>query len=306
MPHTATSSETPSPLHIAVYKGNVQSVRSILQKGGAEVGAVIVYNQTPLHTAIRLGAAPSARQEIIRLLLIHEADIRKQDVFGNNALHYAASEHSDVLAFLLNDLPPATEKNTAVREQNKAGCTPLALAVQSGNLGAVQSLLPLSDLKAKDSRGATALHHAAELTPHDDATKRGISVEIALMLLTDTDLDVDDGTENNDTALHYAADKGSVALVNLLVEKSGKSLHAENSEGHTPLQLATLSNARAMLSNEQLRFAGFPGHTANRHAVIAALSAALSEPRAMQNADMDMVSEDDGSKRERREVGARV
>ena len=271
--HTNT---TPSPLHSAVYNGDAHQVADLIEKGASVVGT-IVGGQTPLHTAVRLCAVPNERLAIIRELIQsrhpHKADISAVDDLGNNALHYAACEHKQVLAFILDKTPQGPALDQTLGACNDAGCTPLVLAVKAGNIGVVEILLKLpgSAVGAADKRGATALHHAAELTPYDDATVEGMSLKIAQLLLDNTNTDVTACTLDEDTALHYAASRGSEALVKLLVERAGPGADAKNSEGNTPLELAKLSNARATSSNEQLRFAGFPGHTANRYAVITAL-----------------------------------
>jgi len=273
-----TDATPPSPLHTAVYHGNVYQVSALLDQW-VDVREVIVGGQTPLHTAVRLCAAhPDERLAIIDELLQHKADISTKDDVGNNVLHYAASEQAQVLRRILERTPQGPVRDEALRAQNRTGCTPLVLAVQAGNIGAVQLLAPPphSAVGVADLQGATALHHAAELTPYDDATEAGVSLEIAELLLRNTDIDVAACTHNGDTALHFAASRGGAALVKLLVEKSPgttTSAEAKNGDGHTPLDLAKLSDARATLSNEQLRFAGFPGHTANRYAVITALEA---------------------------------
>jgi len=269
----------PTALHTAVHRGDAREVARLLKAaagGRNDVASVMVGGQTPLHTAVRLGAAG---HDIVGALLACSADITAQDAFGNNALHYAASEQSGVLELILARTPPGKALLDAAGARNTAGCTPLARAVQAGSIPAVQMLLRTRPgcVGEADARGATALHHAAELTPFDDATQRGgVSVEIAELLLgCGGGLQVGALTHNRDTALHYAAAKGSVALVNLLVHSAGgEGVDAPNADKRTPLDLATLSSASAASSNEQLRFAGFPGHSANRHAVIAALLAA--------------------------------
>jgi len=270
--HTTT---TPSPLHRAVYNGNAHRVQELIDPC-CGINDQIVGGHTPLHTAVRLSGAPSERLTIIRKLIQHGADISKEDDFGNNALHYAAPEQQEeVLSAILSSTLPGPALDKTLGASNRAGCTPLALAVQAGNIGVVKILIGLPGSAtgaAADNRGATALHHAAELTPYDDATAEGMSFEIAKLLLAHTDIDVAACTNDGDaTALHYAASKGGEALVKLLVETAGTGADEKNRDGYTPLELAKLSNARATLSSEQLRFAGFPGHTANRYAVIRAL-----------------------------------
>lgn len=72
-------------LHKCAYDGDVRVSQWLLQHG-AIVDAKDVHDTTPLLVAVKMG-----REDIVDLLLKHNADPNQKDSHGNRAVHYCAS-----------------------------------------------------------------------------------------------------------------------------------------------------------------------------------------------------------------------
>lgn len=108
--------------------------------------------------------------ECFELLLPH-GDLHQVDIDGCNLLHRAASIRYNQEASIRNLVYLASVVDPLVPEP-QFGFSPLALAVKSGSLQAVETLLPLSDLSAVDAHGRTPLHLAqacGKAYPHESA-----------------------------------------------------------------------------------------------------------------------------------------
>jgi ankyrin repeat protein len=272
-----------------VFAGSLEAVEKVL--GQAPAGSVdtrMMFQQTPLHVAIRFTPPWRDKVKIIQSLLAHGADITKQDSSQNNALHFAVCEPGDVLQLLLAGSPAREAKTAAVHAANLAGYTPLFTAVLAGNIDAVKALAAFdpSCLQFKDARGHTALHHAAQLTPHDDALlTHGLSYRMAAFLMLHG-VRCEPTTADGDTALHYAAEKGSVDLVQLL-RWGGAHVESLNNKQKTPLLLASKAQEEATRHNHNLFLYSLPGNRANRDQVVFAMQGPTptEDPRTPRAAD---------------------
>lgn len=79
---------------------------------------------------------------------------------------------------------------------------------------------------------------------HLSVVRGDVAVCSALLALGSTDVSERDATGN--CALHFAADRGLVALARLLLDR-GADLHAEDALGNTPLMLAELCDHADMV-----------------------------------------------------------
>jgi ankyrin repeat protein len=204
----------------------------------------------------------------------HPDDLNAPDAAGATLLHVVAqdTEHPEKVAYLLS------RSGVEIDAQQADGTTPLYRAALTGNLPAVELLLragadpgscnsdnrwtvlmvavaqdhpeivrrllaqPGIDVNARDERGRTALHLAAELgrgaiasllVEHSGSDlnakdERGMTplaaaafsgdAEITAILLSRSDVEVNVVDRNRNTALAWAAQAGNVAVVRLLVD----------------------------------------------------------------------------------------
>ncbi len=159
------------------------------------------------------------------------------------------------------------------------GATPLQLAAAAGRVDLVRVLLDRgADVRARDARGATALHRAAG------------APEVARLLL-EHGADVTVIDEAGQTPLHWAAvDADGAATVTLL--RAQHAVMTTDHLGRTPLHLAArfgrAEAVRALASAERGihavdRYGATPLHVAARHghdAVVTALAGAGAAPDA--------------------------
>lgn len=179
-----------TPLHWAVKVRNLAIVRVLLD-AGSDVDVATADGDTPLIWAIAnpTPAEQDVQMEIITLLLAHGANVAAQNNVGYTALQQAAIDGFAHAA---------------------------ALLLECDGVG----------LNIHDSRGRTALHHAA-MEILLDGDYDGL---IRMLLKAGADFEALD--EARDTALHLAARMGAVTSVKLLVQK-GTWWERENSEGNT-------------------------------------------------------------------------
>ncbi|RUS35439.1 hypothetical protein BC938DRAFT_483540 [Jimgerdemannia flammicorona] len=111
-------------LHIAVDAGKDHIVRELVSHMGADVNAIDMVHQRPIHHAV-------VRQNtLITAMLIHElgADINAKDQYGWTPLHHAAvAQRSDCTHILLQHVQ--IDPNV----QNYKGYTPLHMSVLTGS-----------------------------------------------------------------------------------------------------------------------------------------------------------------------------
>ena len=122
----------------------------------------------------------------------------------------------------------------AVNEQDRAGRTPLHLALMRGNHNEVGPLLARgADLSLADRRGWTALHHAA-------AAKGNTGALIRMMLEANPDLDINVQSRRGETPLHIAVANpdGAGAIQELL--RSGADAQLTDRRRRTPRDLAEI------------------------------------------------------------------
>ena len=156
--------EGETPLHIAVKKGNVGSVKVLLERNaGTNIGDNI--NQNALHCSI---STPHCSYEVVSMVAekMKERcpdDLNDQDFDGNTALHLAAKYSRSELMELLSDLDPNVE--------NIHGETALHMAVKMGEKKEIEALLDQFyaedkdhsvNVDKKDSMGCTSLYRSAE------------------------------------------------------------------------------------------------------------------------------------------------
>lgn len=189
---------TPEGIFEAVETGNRAAIAIFID---AKVSTEIrnSRNWTPLMMAAFYG-----RDEIVDLLMQHDADVNASDLGGNSALHWAAfGGHTNCLKQLILH-------RAKISASNNFGWTPLMQAV-ARNHPMVVSLLIASGVNLDNiaDDGYTALHKAAALG-HSDIVK--------LLLIEGADKDIK--TIDGDTAYKLAIKNKHEDIIALLAPKT--------------------------------------------------------------------------------------
>lgn len=226
------------PLHYAALNGNL-GIINILLSHGADASPQSNNLRTPLQEAIA-----EDRTKAAMLLIKRGASLTACDHEGWTPLHCAAyKKNLDIVKALVAsgaDVEARTSDWNAKGNERWRRTTPLFLAVWNGQIGVVQTLLSAdADPRAHISDGATCVHAAVY------GKRRG--PWIAGMLL-DADAKRDGGHDialinmkklDGNTALHVAAAKGQVDMVDLLLRR-GADVRAVNGLGRDVLQHAKM------------------------------------------------------------------
>jgi ankyrin repeat protein len=131
-------------LHAAAEEGNINVVKSLLERG-IDINGRNEADQTSLNRAARKG-----NLDIVRLLVERGAEVDSRDMWGWTPLHLASQYgHLEVSRVLVNH-----GANVNARKQDH--CTPLDLSARNGHLGIVKLLLERgADVLAVNDEGQT-------------------------------------------------------------------------------------------------------------------------------------------------------
>ncbi|KAL7637921.1 UNVERIFIED_CONTAM: hypothetical protein RMT77_011534 [Armadillidium vulgare] len=246
-----------TPFHLAVMNGNIETARLLLKKG-AEVNTSRDTLATPLHSA-----AVSGDIALVKLLLENGANIEAVDCNQQSALHKAAANNQGEVILTL------IENGANIEKKDKDSFTPLLLASSSGNTDAVSVLLDkgaLVDVIDKDDK--TPVYWCAhqghlnclkvlleneeavnlidfsdrfDNSPLHEAARNGYLDVVKLLL--EKGSQIDNKNEDEETALHIAAETGQKEVVEELIKNYRFLINDENEDGDSPLHLAS-SNGR--------------------------------------------------------------
>jgi uncharacterized protein len=255
----APKAPTFSAFDYAVREGHIAAAKALLD-GGADVNRELEDGSTPLLRAIL-----NNHHELAMLLLDRGANA-KADKIGWTPLHHVAvnrrpnvlgpgtpwatptgntdsldlirrlvSLGADVNARMTNDL------NTGSRRIfSRFGATPFLLAAKTCDVAGMKLLLELgADPKLRTDAGETGTILAAGLLiwgPGEDPGTEEECLEATQVALEAAD-DVNATNITGDTALHGAAMRGFVSIIDYLVEKGAK-LDAINDKGWAPWTIA--------------------------------------------------------------------
>ncbi|KAK1166425.1 poly [ADP-ribose] polymerase tankyrase-2 isoform X1 [Acipenser oxyrinchus oxyrinchus] len=234
------------PLHNACSYGHYE-VAELLVTHGAVVNVADLWRFTPLHEA-----AAKGKYEICKLLLQHGADPIKKNRDGHTPLDLVKDGDTDIQDLLRGDaaLLDAAKKgclarvkklcspeNVNCRDTQGRHSTPLHLAAGYNNLEVAEYLLQHgAEVNSQDKGGLIPLHNAASYGHVDVA---------ALLIKYNACVNATDTWAF--TPLHEAAQKGKTQLCALLLAH-GADASLTNQEGHSPLDLVTTDDARALLT----------------------------------------------------------
>ncbi|CAK7272647.1 hypothetical protein SEPCBS119000_005236 [Sporothrix epigloea] len=186
-------------------------------------------------------ACLGGHDQIVRLLIDHDADVEIRDEQGRTVLLYMASKRDrgnwtmDTMRLLLGHGYADTEA------RDTDGLTPLLWAVTHGNLQLAEALLDeslgraVADVTAVNDSGETALHMAAKA-----------SHEAMVRLLLRYRADPNALCKYGWTPLHFPSYNDQEAMVSLLLDANA-NVHAEMPGGRTALHLAASQGSEAVV-----------------------------------------------------------
>ncbi|CAB3385435.1 Hypothetical predicted protein [Cloeon dipterum] len=232
-------------LHIAAESGHLQFVKKLLASKpeateaqnldvseSSSGSSLVKYERVNRcdnegRTALHL-AAKSENVDLVKWLLENNADLTLTDMKGNNAIHYAI-ENERMLRFI-------NEKNGhLVNQRLKDGNTTLHLMIQCFcSKEVVAWILEQGDIdiNAKNDLGDTPLLMAC---------KELFSNVAELLLTRNVDVNVPD--TRGKTAMHYAAERGKLGLVQKMYKKGEKMSEVPANLGYFVSEDQTIQNA---------------------------------------------------------------
>ncbi|XP_078679759.1 uncharacterized protein LOC144915337 [Branchiostoma floridae x Branchiostoma belcheri] len=270
----------------ACGKGNLQSVKDVIESGRLRVSVEDETGTTPLHSAAANGhvhiasyllhkgthvdeknhmdetalhlAAGSGDVGMVKLLLEHDANISATDCLGNTALHFAARNGNAKALHLLR-------RKENIDAEGNDNLTALHLATWNGHADIVNNLLRYgADPNKKDKWGHTALHIAA---------REGYPSIAKDLLHFKADVNVQ--ADDDYSALHFAASENHTNVVEILLSSGAAiddrdkfwdtALHSAANNGHarmmkTLIQNGAKVNAGNRYGRTALYAAAFGGH----------------------------------------------
>lgn len=150
----------------AARNGNFSHIEKVLSQKGKRAGPLASLRRTGVNVQDSGGysalhhACLNGHEDIVRLLLAHEASTNLPDSRGSSPLHLAAwAGETDIVRLLLTQPYRPASANLQTIEQE----TPLHCAAQHGHTGALALLLSHdADPNMRNSRGETPLDLAAQ------------------------------------------------------------------------------------------------------------------------------------------------
>lgn len=215
-----TKDESETPLHLAAYRGDIDTLKSVLD-GGADINT----RNAAVRTALHIAVSTSGWGEPIAVELIErKANLDLQDSDGQTALHIVSKCGNFDLAELL------LFKGANADIQDNQGKTALHLASE-GNVEEIVGLLIQfrAQVDCKDRLGETPLHLAIR--------KRKVDISI-LKALLESGADADMKDSDRVTPLQRATIDGKTEAVRLLLQYY-ININAKDPDGHTALHLAS-------------------------------------------------------------------
>jgi ankyrin repeat protein len=201
-------------IHDAAKQGNLDKVRSLVEKDPALVAAKDKGGQTPLHWA-----AASGNVDLVRYLLDKGAAVEAKNGRGLTPLGVAAAQGRIPAAGVL------IERGADVNVRNALNMTPLIIAAEQGAVELVKTLIAARADVGVESQIGTALHRAAI---------RGQTETIQLLLKAGAKTEV---MARGYSPLHLAAMGGHLEALSALV-KGGADVNGLDKGKRTPLHRA--------------------------------------------------------------------
>uniref|UniRef100_A0A8D0C5L2 Transient receptor potential cation channel subfamily A member 1 n=1 Tax=Salvator merianae TaxID=96440 RepID=A0A8D0C5L2_SALMN len=218
-----------APLHLAVQSLHNELVKIFVEHSATDVNLEGEGGNTPI-----LVACYKDNPEALKLLIENGGKICKANSLGSMPVHAAAFSGAkpcmEILMKKGEELGYSSENH--INFTNNGKCSPLHLAVQSGDLEMIKMCIEYgAQIDLKQSDKCTALHFAAT---------QGATEILKLMMSSysgdDPIIDALDG--NKETLLHRTALFDHYELAEYLISMGAK-IDSVDIEGRTPLLLAT-------------------------------------------------------------------
>ena len=210
-----------SPLHCAIDSGALEVVK-VLVRGVAGVRLT----DDDGH-ACHILAASNGHTETVRYLVgLPEVDVDSRDSNNETALHCAARElHPEVVQVLI-------DAGADIDAENENGDSPLDYVVEQRASGALEvvKMLVRAGASVTENYGLSI----AAFFGHTETVR---------YLAGLPEVDVNSRDNNNDTALHYAAQQESHAEAVRVLIDAGADMDTKDDGGHSPLHFASRSGA---------------------------------------------------------------
>jgi len=222
--HAALGGPHPVALHELCAVGEVDTVWLLLHLG-AQVKARDAEGATVLQRAVHSGCVP-----LVSLLIEKTASVNARGAYGYTPLHECSYlGHEPVLRFLL-------QNRANVDALSKNGSTPLLVASREGSVNVVKALL---EFQAHPDDGGDK-----GWPPLFLAAAEGHAGVVELLLVANASIQGPEGGTMElgmRTALHEAAEAGSLPVVQLLLKASADPA-GRDKDGQRPLDLALAGN----------------------------------------------------------------
>lgn len=264
-------------LEEAVRRGELESIRRLVQEEGVDVNATFQCGRTALHLAIF-----HRKDEIVKLLLESNADVHAMNRWGETPLHVHIARRGSigVLQLLL-------DYKANANAINRHGETSFYCAIRGFAKREVLQLLldREADINARERHGVTALHCALR--------RRGYAHDSGLVrFLLENNADANARDESGQTPLHYALRfLPDLEVLQCLID-SKAGINATDRFGNTPLHCISFISASApvmelLLSHHADVHARDQDHTTPLHGLVkkdctAAVTVLLDHLRATQ------------------------
>ena len=263
----ATDADGCTPFLMAAKGGKIAGMEALAESGvnvNARVSPASKYHKG--YKALHLVAYDPDEEWSVptaEWLLSHGAGINdivtgNESHAGENALHIAikASAYKedgekrkmDFIRFLIDKGIDVNREGK--REGGNCMKTPIGAACYQKRLDIVDLLLKSGargSVNIRNIEGRTLLHviasskYSDKTTVDDDDKIRATMVKMLVAAGADVNAKIPDGTYQDETPLHFAAQHADLAVLEALIE-SGANVNARNSSGRTPLFLTNKSS----------------------------------------------------------------
>jgi ankyrin repeat protein len=216
-----------TPLHLVSRgiqsRGHGVGIARLLLERGVDVHAKDKNHRTALHLA-----ALGARFGIARVLLNHCASVNAQNCWGETPLHLVLRGEQESQKKWFGIVWLLLERGADIHTRDKNHCTALHLAAFSGMFEISRLLLHYgANADVRNEKGETPLH----LVSRGEYKYQKHGVDISRLLL-ECGVDFHAQDKNHDTALHSAAFRGRLEIVQVLLDYDA-SANTDNNQALT-------------------------------------------------------------------------